>query len=245
MGRFETGMLAQEENLKALTELSGRWIDRANGRTEQKKVILDLDSSESPVYGEQEGSAYNGYFGCDCYHPLFCFNQFGDLERALLRNGNVHSAEDWRSVLEPVVARYRGRPLERFFRADAAFASPDVYAFLEEERFGYAIRIPANEVLEREIADLLVRPVGRPSAKPKVLYADCTYRAESWDRFRRVVAKSGMACRRTLPSRELHRDEPDVVSGRACGEILQSTRHSRAMDQGGEARCEVDAALLP
>jgi hypothetical protein len=189
MGRFETGMLTQEENLKALTELSGRWIDRTNGRTEQKKVIFDLDSSESPVYGEQEGSAYNGYFGCDCYHPLFCFNQFGDLERALLRNGNVHSAQDWRSVLEPVVARYRDRSLEKFFRADAAFANPDVYAFLEKELFGYAIRIPANEVLEREIADLLIRPVGRPSAKPKVLYANCTYRAESWDRFRRVVAK--------------------------------------------------------
>ena len=141
------------------------------------------------MYGEQEGSAYNGYFGCDCYHPFFCFNQFGDLERALLRNGNVHSAEDWRSVLEPVVARYRDRPLEKFFRADAAFANPDVYAFLEKELFGYAIRIPANEVLEREIADLLIRPVGRPSAKPKVLYANCTCRAESWDRFRRVVAK--------------------------------------------------------
>jgi hypothetical protein len=189
MGRFETDMLTQPENLNALMQLSGRWIDRANGRAEQKKIVLDLDSSESPVYGEQEGSAYNGYFGCDCYHPLFCFNQFGDLERAMLRNGNVHSAEDWRSVLEPVVARYRGRPLERFFRADAAFANPDVYAFLEKERFGYAIRIPANEVLEREIADLLIRPVGRPSAKAKVLYANITYRAESWDRFRRVVAK--------------------------------------------------------
>ena len=125
MGRFETDMLTQPENLHALMELSGRWIDRANERADLKKIILDLDSSESPVYGQQEGSAYNGYFGCDCYHPLFCFNQFGDLERALLRNGNVHSAEDWRSVLEPVVARYRGRPLEKFFRADAAFASPD------------------------------------------------------------------------------------------------------------------------
>jgi hypothetical protein len=187
MGRFETDMLT--ENLNALMELSGRWIDRANARAEQKKIVLDMDSSESPVYGQQEGSAYNGYFGCDCYHPLFCFNQYGDLERALLRNGNVHSAEDWRSVLEPVVARYRDRPLEKFFRADAAFASPDVYTFLEKERIGYAIRIPANDVLEREIADLLVRPVGRPSVQPKVLYAECTYRAESWDRFRRVVAK--------------------------------------------------------
>ena len=47
-----------------------------------KEVILDLDSSVSPTHGQQEGSAFNGYFGCTCYHPLFCFNQFGDLERA-------------------------------------------------------------------------------------------------------------------------------------------------------------------
>src|SRR6266436_6220334 len=68
-----------------------------------------MDSSDSPTYGEQEGSAYNGHFGCTCYHPLFVFNQLGDLERCALRPGNVHSADGWREVLEPVVSRYRGR----------------------------------------------------------------------------------------------------------------------------------------
>jgi len=57
-----------------------------------------MDSSESPTYGEQEGSAYNGHFGCTCYHPLFVFNQLGDLERCALRPGNVHSADGWRAV---------------------------------------------------------------------------------------------------------------------------------------------------
>jgi hypothetical protein len=52
-------------------------------------------------------------FGCTCYHPLFVFNQFGDLERCSRRPGNVHSAHDWRDVLEPVVARYRDRRLRR------------------------------------------------------------------------------------------------------------------------------------
>jgi hypothetical protein len=66
-----------------------------------------MDSSESPTYGEQKGSAYNGHFGCTCYHPLFVFNQFGDVERCALRPGNVHSADGWRAVLEPVIARYR------------------------------------------------------------------------------------------------------------------------------------------
>jgi len=48
-----------------------------------------MDSSVSPTYGEQEGTAYNGHFGCTCYHPLFVFNQFGDLERCSLRSGNA------------------------------------------------------------------------------------------------------------------------------------------------------------
>jgi hypothetical protein len=68
-----------------------------------------MDSSESPIYGEQEGSAYNGHFGCMCYHPLFVFNQFGDLERSALRSGNVHSADEWEGTLRPVVARYSGK----------------------------------------------------------------------------------------------------------------------------------------
>ncbi len=122
MWRFETEWIATEENLAALTNLSGIWIDRVHDRKKPKIIILDMDSSESPTHGDQEGSAYNGHFGCTYYHPLICFNQFGDLERSLLRPGNVHSAEDWRLVLEPVVERYRDRKLRRYFRADAAFA---------------------------------------------------------------------------------------------------------------------------
>ena len=50
----------------------------------------DMDSSVSPTHGDQEGTAYNGHFGCTCYHPLFLFNQFGDLERSSLGGpGNV------------------------------------------------------------------------------------------------------------------------------------------------------------
>src|SRR5829696_7506500 len=119
MGRFETEVLTQEANLNALAELSGRWIDAVHACRPVKAVVLDMDSSVSPTYGEQEGSAYNGHFGCTCYHPLFVFSQFGDLERCVLRPGNVHSAEGWRVVLEPVVARYRTTMKRRYFRADA------------------------------------------------------------------------------------------------------------------------------
>jgi hypothetical protein len=189
MGLFETEVLTQPKNLAALTDLSGLWIDRVRQVKPVREIILDLDSSVSETYGEQEGSAYNGHFGCTCYHPLFCFNQFGDLERALLREGNVASADDWRPVLEPIIARYRDLKIRGFFRGDAAFARPELYEYLEAEGYLYAIRLPANAVLQREIELLLTRPVGRPSNKPVVWYHDFQYQAGSWDKPRRVVAK--------------------------------------------------------
>jgi len=189
MGRFETEVLTQADNLDALMDLPGRWIDTVRERKPIREIILDLDSSVSETYGQQEGSAYNGYFGCECYHPLFCFNQFGDLERVFLRNGNVHSADNWPLVLEPIIGRYRDLAIRRFFRGDAAFADPKVYRCLEAERYLYAIRLPANPVLYREIEPFLTRPVGRPPDKPIVWYHDFLYQAESWGRPRRVVAK--------------------------------------------------------
>lgn len=126
MGRFETQWLTADANRAALGALSGLWIDQVHGRKPPKSLVLDMDSSISPTHGEQEGTAYNGHFGCTCYHPLFVFNQFGDLERCSLRPGKVHSADRWREVLDPVVARYRDRKLRRYFRGDAAFASPEI-----------------------------------------------------------------------------------------------------------------------
>ena len=188
VGRFETQVLTEPDNLAQLMDLSGCWIDQVRRRKRMPEVILDLDSSVSPTHGQQEGTAYNGHFECTCYHPLFCFNQFGDLERALLREGQVHSADNWRSVLEPVIARYR-QTKKRFFRGDAAFAKPDLYEFLEAEGYQYAIRLPANNVLYEEIDYLLTRPVGRPPKKPVVSFACFEYQAASWTKPRRVVVK--------------------------------------------------------
>jgi hypothetical protein len=85
-------MLTTEDNLASLEELNRQWVRKAVGRPAEKRIILDMGNSESPVYGEQEGSAYNGHFDIRCYHPLFWFNQHGDCEGAMLRRGNVHSA---------------------------------------------------------------------------------------------------------------------------------------------------------
>jgi Transposase DDE domain group 1 len=189
MARFETETLSSKENLKHLIDLSGKWIDQAHRHRKLTKLILDMDSSVSETYGHQEGAAYNGYFACMCYHPQFLFNQFGDLERVMLRRGNHPSAKFWRRLLLPVIERYRDRDIPKYFRGDSAFALPRLLRLLEWEGFHYAIRLKTNPVLQRKIAHLLKRPVGRPSRKPKRFYAGFRYRAGSWDQARRVVVK--------------------------------------------------------
>jgi hypothetical protein len=189
MGRFETRWLAAPENLRALVDLSGQWIDGLRRCRSTKEIVLDMDSSVSPTYGEQEQSVWNGHFGCTCYHPLFVFNQFGDLERCALRPGNVHSADGWEQVLKPIIARYRGTAERIAFRGDAAFAQPNMYEFLEAEGINYAIRLPANQILQERISDLLRRPVGRPAHYVQRFYKSFHYQAASWSRPRRVVAK--------------------------------------------------------
>ena len=112
-----------------------------------------------------------------------------DLERCSLRPGNVRSADGWDAVLKPVVARYQGKVSRIYFRADAGFANPEVYEFLESERIKYAIRLPANRVLQDRIGYLLTRLVGRPPHHVRRSYANFTYQAGSWTKPRRVIAK--------------------------------------------------------
>ena len=186
---FETELLTKEENLLGLMALNRKTLGQAESLDGSDRIVLDMDSSESPVHGEQEGSAYNGHFESVCYHPLFLFNHHGDCLAAKLRPGNVHSAEDWDELLLPEVERQQAEGKQVAFRADAAFAKPEIYEALEERGVKYAIRIPANDNLERDIAELLTRPVGRPSHKPVVRYKGFLYQAASWKTARRVVAK--------------------------------------------------------
>ena len=120
-------------------------IDRESGGAGFRvRTVLDMDSTEIPVYGAQEQSAYNGHFESTCFHPLLLFNRDGDCLAAKLRPGNVHSAEGWEELLLPEIERQQKLSKAVTFRADAAFAKPEIYEALEERGVKYAIRIPAN-----------------------------------------------------------------------------------------------------
>jgi DDE family transposase len=167
---FETEVLAEERNYQGLARLNTDLVQHGATRPLARRLILDIDSSESPVHGAQEQSVYNGHFESVCYHPLFIFNQDGDCLAATLRPGNVHSADGWDKVLLPLIERSQVRGQTVVVRADAAFAIPALYEALEHRGAAYAIRPPANQVLERAIEDLLTRPRGRPSYAPLVRY---------------------------------------------------------------------------
>ena len=164
----------------------------------------------SPTHGEQEMSVWNGHYACTCYHPLFVFNQFGDLERCALRAGNVHSADGWDDMLKPVVARYQGKVSRIYFRADAAFAMPEVYGFLEAERIKYAIPLPANQVLQSSA------PCAPVPCQFQLSGRNLHQAAEGYRQGR-------VASRRTLSPRRLHRNEHEPP-GRARRCFLQQAR---------------------
>jgi hypothetical protein len=165
---FETEVLGRDENLEGLSRINREPLAKAEAMDAPQRVVLDMDSTEIPVYGEEEQSAYNGHFESTCYHPLLLFNEEGDCLGAKLRPGNVDSAEDWDEVLLPEIERQQGLGKELVFRADADFAKPEIYEALEQRGVKYTIRLPANDNLLRDIEELLTRPVGRPSHKPIV-----------------------------------------------------------------------------
>jgi Transposase DDE domain group 1 len=196
---FETELLTQADNLAGLAALNRELTARAETIDSPRRVVLDMDSTEIPVYGQQEQSAYNGHFESTCYHPLLLFNREGDGLAAKLRPGNVHSAEGWQELLLPEIERQQQQGKEVVFRADAAFAKPELYEALEEREVKYAIRLPANDNLDRNITELLTRPLGRPSYKPVVWFKSFLYQAASWKTARRVVAKVEFHCGELFP----------------------------------------------
>ena len=127
LSRLENHILGNEAGLQALEAALTRSTDTLLKRKNKKRLIIDLDSTEDPAYGKQEGVVYNGHFAKNCFHPLFGFTSDGDCLGARLRPGNVHSADGALEFIKPMVERYRPWFKLFWFRGDAAFAKPEIY----------------------------------------------------------------------------------------------------------------------
>ena len=178
---------------RALGEVYLRERERAGV---PRRVVLDLDGTDDPAHGAQEGAAYHGYYRQRMYHPLLVFDgDTGQLVTAVLRPGTAHAGHGAVAVLKRLVRALRARWPEAAIevRADSGFARPEVYAFCEAEDVAYTIGLVPNPRLERLAAPLLAEARAQQAAADgaKVrLLAETAYQAASWPRARRVVYKA-------------------------------------------------------
>jgi hypothetical protein len=160
------------------------------------QILIDLDSTDDPTHGHQEGTAYHGYYGQHMYHPLLLFDgATNHLITAVLRPGNVHASRGVVAVLKRVVramrARWPGVAIE--VRIDAGGAVPAIYDFCEREKVGYTIGLMPNRRLEMLAAPLLAQAQQQrdETGAAKVrLIGETTYQAGSWPKERRVIIKA-------------------------------------------------------
>ena len=155
----------------------------------------------------------------------------------------MHSADDWEELLISEIEQQQKLGNEVVFRADAAFAKPEIYEALEKRGVKYAIRIPANDSLERDTAELLTQPVGRPSHKPLVWYKGFLYQAASWKDSATGGGQCGVPFWGVVSESGIHRNQPgDTKPGGDA--LLQQAGDGGAVDQGGQADGKDDAAFL-
>ena len=212
---FETGVLTQEDNLAGLAALNRDLIAKAEAIDSPRRVVLDMDSTEIPVYGEQEQSAYNGHFESTCYHPLLLFNREGDCLAAKLRPGNVHSADGWEELLLPEIERQQARGKEVVFRGDAAFAKPELYEALEERDVKYAIRLPANDNLQRNISGVVDAASGTAKPQAGVSIQKFSLSGGELDDSPAGGGEGRVPLRGVVSPRRLHRDQLGDSTSRA------------------------------
>lgn len=157
-------------------------------------VIIDIDATDDPTHGQQQLSFFHGYYEQHMYHPLFVIDGISGFPMAcVLRPGNTHASHRAEAVLKRVVNRLnKAYPqAEILLRADAGFAIPGLYRFCERHRIHYVIGLITNERLKAKAADLLARAKQsfQESKEKQRLFSSFHYRAASWHRYRRVIAK--------------------------------------------------------
>ena len=193
--RLENGCSARDcyRLAEALGEIYLREREREGVPT---RILLDLDGTDDPTHGEQEGSAYHGYFRQHMYHPLLVFDgDTGQIITAILRPGTAHAGHGALAILKRLVRRLRARwpgvGLE--LRADAGFAKPEIYAYCDRERVAYTIGLVPNARLARLaaplVADALAHQDAADGGKVRLL-AEAVYQADSWPAPRRVILKA-------------------------------------------------------
>ena len=163
-------------------------------REAPQEVVLDLDATDDPLHGHQEGRFFHGYYDGYCYLPLYIF--CGEhLLVAKLRRSNMDGAAGAREEVERIIKQMRERwPLTRFIlRADSGFCREELMGWCEENRVDYVFGLARNSRLVRAIGAELQAAAAESAEtqRPARRFKELVYRTrKSWSRPRRVVAKA-------------------------------------------------------
>jgi hypothetical protein len=192
LSRF-TALMAEPANRsvlrEAVMEMAGHGIRAERGGKRARCITLDVDSAPIEVHGHQPKAEWNGHYAARIYHPLITsIAETGDMLDARLRAGNVGTAEGALDVILDVVDRAQKSLCDvAMVRIDAGFPSATLLAGLEARGIDYVSRLRANSVLDRMAAPFMKRPPGRRPVEPRMWLYELRYRADSWDKERRVI----------------------------------------------------------
>ena len=159
-----------------------------------KRIVLDLDATDDPLHGHQEGRFFHGYYRCYCYLPLYIFDG-RHLLVAKLRKADIDASAGAKEEIARIVAHMRQAwpEVEIWLRADSGFAREELMSWCEENRVEYVFGLARNQRLEPMIASELAEAKATflVTAKPARIFKELDYRTkDSWSRSRRVVAKA-------------------------------------------------------
>jgi len=159
-----------------------------------KRIVLDLDATDDPVHGEQEGRFFHGYYGCYCYLPLYIFIE-EHLVCARLRPSNIDAAAGSLEEVQRIVKRLRFTwpEVKIILRADSGFCRDDLMSWCEKNRVGYVFGLAKNERLSKKLNKLMkeAEEQWKKTGKAARRFLDFRYRTrKSWKRGRRVVGKA-------------------------------------------------------
>lgn len=181
------------ETIDTLQVFNQALIDKARLLRNDTNMIIDLDSTHSDTFGNQEQTAYNAHYGTNGYHPLVAFDGItGDFLKAKLRSGNQYTSKGVKEFLKPLLEHYNQAipTTDILVRGDSGFATPDIYDLCELYENHYVIRLKANRNLYRLSEEFVFYDNDHPWDEKEVYYHSVLYQVASWTKSRRVCIRS-------------------------------------------------------
>ena len=191
LSRFYTRF--DEASLDQMNLANQELLDKIHIFRKSLALFIDLDSTHSDTYGEQESSSYNSHYGTMGFHPLVAFDgATGDFLKAKLRPGNVYTSTGVVEFIQPLIEHYNQTFPETslFLRGDSGFAVPALYDLCEKESVYFIIRLKSNPQLQSLAKEYHPSTVPSDVSKTEYFFEETIYQAKSWSKPRRVIIQS-------------------------------------------------------